>query len=334
MKRFICLSIVLVMVFLSVGCKRSDDELIPGMAWTMNVANPVLSPNSEPATNLYGWYNKHVSFPWVIKDASLYRMWFTATNTLGEDRIGYASSANGEDWTVYDNPVLDVASPASWDSGGVWNQCVIEDGSDYKMFYTGYNDSTPVLDRIGLAYSSDGLVWTREALNPVIGAGPSGSWYEIAVHSGTVLTSGTTYRMWLSGEAADGVVRTGYTTSTDCINWNTPQLVLDAGPESYDIYGAFFPCVVFDGHFYHMWYSSLGGSGQAFCYATSADGIAWAKHGMVGRDSSPLPWEDDYFVTGCVILDMATFRIWYSAASSADGTVSIGYGTSPAPSYP
>jgi hypothetical protein len=111
-------------------------------------------------------------------------------------------------------------------------------------------------------------------------------------------------------------------------------MVLDAGPETYDASVAFLPCVVFDGKDYHMWYTGFGPNGYAFCYATSANGINWLKHGVARRDSYPGPWEDGHFISACVVLDIATFRMWYCAESSYDHKSRIGYATSPAPQVP
>lgn len=330
----IVLSLVLLFAALA-GCKRIDDEVIPGLTWTMSDYNPVLEPNSEPSTALCGWYNGNVSFPWVVKEGADFKMWFTGTNTEGEDRIGYASNWDGQDWNyVYENAVFEASpAPGSWDSGGVWNHCVIKDGSEYKMFYSGYESATGSGDKIGLARSSDGLVWTREPSNPVINTKP-GTQYEKAVYSGTVLTSGTTYKMWFSGVAANDVVRTFYTTSTDCVTWDTPTVVLDVGPDTYDAFVAFLPSVLFDSEKYHMWYMGYGPNGYAFCYATSINGTNWAKHGVARRTGTTQSWEAHSFVSACVLLDAQTFRMWYAATSSVDGKTRIGYGTSPAPPAP
>lgn len=317
------------------GCGKEDDDFIPGLSWQMSSANPVLNPSDEPTTGLCGWYNQAVWYPSVIKDGTTFKMWFTGTNTDDEDRIGYATSSNGESWTIQQTPVFEAApTPGSWDSGGIWHHCVIKDGTDYKMFYTAYETAAGTDDRIGLAHSTDGLVWTREAANPVVGNGPGGSWYEVAVYSGTVLTTGSTYKMWFSGVDASGVIRTGYTASSDCVTWDTPSLVLDAGPKVYDSYGALLPSVVLDGENYHMYYVGLGPSGTCCCYATSKDGTHWLKHGVARRSGFPGAWEAGGFVSACVLKDASTLRMWYAAISSEDGRARIGYATSPVPRAP
>ena len=124
--RYIFLLILLFAVL--TGCKREDEEIIPGLSWTMSDANPVLEPSNAPSTDLVsGWYNKNVWFPWVIKDGPTLKMWFTGTNTEGEESIGYATGSNGEDWTIQALVFEPSITPGSWDSGGVWNHCVIKD---------------------------------------------------------------------------------------------------------------------------------------------------------------------------------------------------------------
>ena len=178
MNKALLLSAALLLCFaVCSGCKKEDDDFIPGLSWQMSSANPVLNPSDEPTTGLCGWYNRAIWYPSVIKDGTTFKMWFTGTNTDDEDRIGYATSANGESWTIQQTPVFEPSpTPGSWDSGGVWHHCVIKDGTDYKMFYTAYETSAGTDDRIGLAHSTDGLVWTREAANPVVGTGPGGGY--------------------------------------------------------------------------------------------------------------------------------------------------------------
>lgn len=324
-------------LILLAGCGKSEEmEIIPGLTWTMWESNPVLSPSEEASAAPYGYYNGSVSLPWVIKEGATYTMWFTATNTEGEDTIGRAVGPNGVDWTPNSEPVFTAGAPGSWEGGGVWSHCVIEDAGEYKMFYTGFDDASSLVGRIGLVYSANGIDWdTREPANPIIGTGPPGSWYENGVFSGTVLTSGLTYQMWFSGRGDDGLIRALYTTSTDCITWDTPQLVLHAGPEDFDVNAVFMPCVLLVQSTYHMWYTGINSYGYSCCcYATSNDGFYWLKHGVARRADMPAPWEAADYISCCVIQDVATFRMWYSAVDGVEGRGRIGYGTSPAPQVP
>ncbi|MFA5094088.1 MAG: LamG-like jellyroll fold domain-containing protein, partial [Candidatus Omnitrophota bacterium] len=103
-------------------------------------------------------------WPTVIKDGSLYKMWYTGYGTgvssstaLNNSyyRIGYAISYDGIHWATMNGPltggcVIDRSNSGSWfDSNYAQTPCVIkeEDGS-YKMWYSGYYGSNR---RIGLA---------------------------------------------------------------------------------------------------------------------------------------------------------------------------------------
>ncbi len=324
---------ILVILCIAAGCRAEDQEAIPGMTWRTYVNNPVIRPSGQPSTGLRGWYNHDASFPWVIYDDPDFKMWFTGINTEDESCIGYATSSNGVGWQIYELAVFEPASPGSWDSGGVWCHCVIkETGPEYKMFYTGYEIATCIDSQIGLATSLDGLVWTRASPAPIaIGSGPADPWYEKAVYSGTVIASGTTYCMWFCGVDTSGIARTGYTCSTDCVGWETPVVALDAGPSAYDSEAVLFPSVLCLNGLYHMWYTGYSGTVYFPCYATSADGISWVKQGVILHASVLGIWENDYFVSACVLLDNTTLKMWYAAAGTLDASVQIGFATSPAP---
>jgi hypothetical protein len=64
------------------------------------------------------------------------------------------------------------------------------------MWYSGFDGITT---RIGHAYSSNGIAWTKDTLNPVLEDGPPGSWDDIMSYQPSVLFDGSTYHMWYSG---------------------------------------------------------------------------------------------------------------------------------------
>jgi len=83
-------------------------------------------------------------------------MWYTG-NDGADQRIGYATSSDGVDWTKdANNPVLDLGSAGSWDDVHVFIPWVIDDGSTFHMWYTG-NDGTNLL-RIGYATDTSRVV--------------------------------------------------------------------------------------------------------------------------------------------------------------------------------
>jgi predicted GH43/DUF377 family glycosyl hydrolase len=76
-----------------------------------------------------------IARPWVVKDADLYRMWYSYRGSAY--RIGYAESADGITWTRKDNEVgIDVAA-TGWDSEMVEYPCVFDHQGERCLLYNG-----------------------------------------------------------------------------------------------------------------------------------------------------------------------------------------------------
>ena len=257
--------------------------------WDKSSRNPVLKGGTSSsgatmragdiaATAIPGWEDGGITHPNVIKDGPTYKMWYMGWDTSDTWwRIGYATSADGINWTKYsDNPVLDVGPSGSWDAGSVYKPSVIKDGGVYKMWYHGYSD----MSRIGYATSTDGINWTKHPNNPVLDLGSSGAWDYHGVGEPTVIKDGTLYKMWYAGY--DGWWwRIGYATSSDGINWtkHPSNPVLKEGAQgSWEEGHVGTPSVIKDGSTYHMLYGSKDSSDiSRIGYATSSDGIQWTK---------------------------------------------------------
>ncbi|MBC8236139.1 hypothetical protein H8E77_41865, partial [bacterium] len=247
-------------------------------------------------------------------------------------RIGYATSTDGIVWTNYEgNPVLDVGVPGAWDDYHVFGPSVLFDDGTYKMWYTGYDGSNY---RIGYATSTDGIVWTKYANNPVLDLGASGAWDDVHVYTPSVLFEDGTYKMWYTGY--DGShSRIGYAISTDGIDWDkyegNPVLNLGA-PGAWDDSDVYTPSVLFDDGTYKMWNIGYDGSNWRIGYATSDDGIFWDKYeGNPVLDlGAPGEW-DDYSVSFLsVLFEDGTYKMWYSGHDGSN--YRIGYATSGATS--
>ena len=126
-----------------------------GIAWTKDV-DPLSTLLPVPGT----WYEEGPRAGTVIYDGAAYKMWFSGYQD-GETRIGYAQSADGIDWVMEEDPVLDIGPSGSWDSHYVIYPMVIQDGPGYKMFYTG--DSTTSMYRVGLATDGPVAYWSFDS---------------------------------------------------------------------------------------------------------------------------------------------------------------------------
>jgi len=98
----------------------------------------------------------------VLREGVLWRMWYTcfrewgaaADNPKHVYTIKYAESSNGVEWRRRNQVCIDVASPEEYAIG---RPSVLVDGDLYHMWYS-YRGGAY---RIGYAWSSDGVRWTR-----------------------------------------------------------------------------------------------------------------------------------------------------------------------------
>lgn len=222
-----------------------------------------------------------------------------------------------------------------WDKDRVSAPRVILDGGKYLAWYDGRNLTAPESGwAVGLAWSPDGIAWTRYPQNPVLGPGgglaASLAWDANSRYQVAVLKDGLTYKMWFCG--SDGFTyQTGYATSADGLQWDiyAGNPVLAVGPAgSWDELEANAPAVIKDGDVYKMWYHGCD-TDYAACgigYATSPDGTTWTKHpGNPVLSGTPGEWDGDFAMWPAVIKNGGVYEMWYTAsgktgrATSPDG---------------
>lgn len=73
-----------------------------------------------------------------------------------------------------DNPVFAGAGDNAWDRKIRERGFILFEKGEYRLWYTGYNDDRSPTKFLGLATSSDGLHWKRDAANPLF----TQSWVE------------------------------------------------------------------------------------------------------------------------------------------------------------
>ena len=245
------------------------------------------------------------------------------------------------------NPVLRPAAATVGDSDGVDDPTVAKVGSTYVMWYSGTAEdgSGPA---IFIATSPDGLAWTRANAGQPVLKGTPGTFDADGVYAADVVYDpadvAAPYRMYYSGRAgAFGGI--GYATSADGITWleykgavgliQTP--VVDHGPPgSADSFTAADPSVLKDGSVWKMWYTGDDSNKKRIAYATSIDGITWAKGGKViaPEDAgvsaniafgafAPTVWKTatgySMLLTGRKLVSGSTFQTKIQSATSGDG---------------
>jgi hypothetical protein len=172
-------------------------------SWIRQRTTPVLT--GDP-----GWDENRVFGPVVLHKDSLYQMWFGGEQN-GIWQTGYATSADGINWTKHpNNPVLTVGA-GEWDATAAIVGSVIFDDGIYHMWYHGTNGSATSGSKIGYATSPDGINWTKHPGNPILTDTPN-SWDNENVWFPRVIKDGKRYRLWYTGRgnATGGFDRIGY----------------------------------------------------------------------------------------------------------------------------
>ena len=131
------------------------------------------------------WNADILSTGTVIKEDGEYKMWFSGgvgslnpANQFTKTSIGYATSQDGLNWTIYDDPatkeatflfsdpVLEHGPDGAWDTNETFSASVLKTESGYNLWYSGWKAGSS--QNIGFATSNDGINWTRYQNNPVL----------------------------------------------------------------------------------------------------------------------------------------------------------------------
>jgi|GEM_PF-2301728 len=270
------------------------------------------------------WDGVHTMDPNVLFRNGTYHMWYSGWGGYGQEAIGYATSADGAHWTKHaGNPVL-TGNVVPWTLGGVRNAAVtwVDDLDEYAMLFNMYPCEPCLQKRVGLATSSDGIIWTA-CEDPVLACGEPGSWdmKRIGYCSPIIFFLGR-YWTWYAGLGPHSWA-IGAATSSDLIHWtkyaNNPVLIRGL-PNDWDGENVCHPEVYIRGGKLEMWYSgwpNFTQSNSAFGLAFSDDGIHWQKY-----DDNPVfatgnlgQWDDRYVSSPTVVYEPDSVKLWYAAYS-------------------
>jgi hypothetical protein len=162
----------------SIGCvlRRGEARYLYYMGWHLTVAVPWQNALGLAISDAPGQPFRRVSrfpivpldevdpytisYPWVIEEDGLFRMWYgsnLAWGTRKEDMrhvIKYAESRDGIQWDRRDVVAIGFEFPGEY---AICKPCVIRDGDVLKMWFCSRGDTY----RIRYAESRDGVRWER-----------------------------------------------------------------------------------------------------------------------------------------------------------------------------
>jgi predicted GH43/DUF377 family glycosyl hydrolase len=181
-----------------------------------------------------------------------------------------ATSSDGLAWTKLGR----VLSPEASSSTAANGSALI--AGDEILYW--YEIGDPL--RIALARSRDGKNWTRQG-EPVVPAGPRGSFDERAVADPYVISAGGNFYMFYLGQDRARRQSLGIARSADGVVWEklrSSPILEPGGPGAFDENGVGEPAVWTSGGQWWMLYTGRDKKEQRrMGLARSADGVRWER---------------------------------------------------------
>ncbi len=201
----------------------------------------------------------------------------------GNAIIQYYTSTNGINWTGVAQDILSVNNPQSWESSaGAISPYVFKSGNNYIMTYSaGATDNNQA---IGMAYSHNGINFTKYSTNPVFNRDDGVSWRTDRTYNGYIMDDDGLWRMYFQGRDSTGNYSVGMSTSVPVVEHFT------LNESSSPVFSTLLPdqaYVIKDNLNYKLYYA--GNDFASINLAQSSDGIIWAEY-----DNNPIISDAQY----------------------------------------
>jgi len=312
MKTFalICMLVLAPLLTLGATAEQASTELPSGQL-TRIPENPLVRNGPES-------YDYWKTGPRVVlkEGPTSYRMWYEALGQDNINRVGYAVSTDGVNWT---KKGIVMGPTEAWERDEVSPNSVLFENGVYKMwFHAGgylYGNRRLGNGRIGYATSTDGVRWNKHAANPVIDIGRSGSYDDLNAAEPRVMKVDGVYRAYYTGQNASTLAKSlAMATSPDGITWTKYSRNPILSPARWGGWGGAF--IVKDS-IWSLWHARSGDT-SGIVYKWSRDGISWTDGSTVLRPSGDLNTPDAQGAGDSVsgYLDGASFRIMYTGYNS------------------
>lgn len=162
----------------------------------LHTLHEAISLNGRQWTPPSGTQLEHVYAPTIIKEDSIYRMWYV---DVRRDPwcFRYAESDDGSQWNVAAGAVLVLDQ--EWEHQRLFYPTVLKANGLYLMWYGSYaySEGDEMKTALGFAVSNDGCSWEKAPCNPVFGPESSHEWESHYTTSQSVLRlPDGSWRMW------------------------------------------------------------------------------------------------------------------------------------------
>ncbi|HEY4301520.1 MAG TPA: hypothetical protein VGM73_11640 [Candidatus Didemnitutus sp.] len=184
-----------------------------GLTWTKQPGNPVLAPGATRYARTAIAANGDA----FIVGGQVHYV-FQGQDEHGTPTIGEGISVDGRTFPILSSrPVIDAGPKGAWDEVGVGDPSVIAHGGTYYLYYLGMNAAGA--QRIGVARSTDGVAWQKYAGNPIVDAGPAGSFDENGIGEPAVVFVAPNFYMLYTGRDAHEGRNLGLAVARDPVHW-------------------------------------------------------------------------------------------------------------------
>ena len=273
------------------------------------------------------WDSADVLNPSIVRHVNQYFNFYSGFD--GKTwHTGLAISPDGVGWLRRGK--LLSPGPNSWESGYIAanGSALWHEGEWFYWYQAGPRNA----NRIGLARSRDLASWSRVA-QPVLPAGPRGSWDEVSIGDPYVFRRDGFFFMYYLGMDRARRQRLGIARSSDGVRWTKLRSnpVLEPGePGEFDDNGLGEPAVWESHGFYWMIYTGRDRSEiRRLGMAQSRDGVRWNKR----RDlvfSGEAAWNRTVLCDPDVEVLGDRIRVWFgggdrpSPDENLNGAIGIG----------